>query len=53
MKKQFLALPEATVSISGNVWVRICKVAKYMGITPEVWIEKRLKGQLSRFHNKV
>ena len=51
--KHFLALPEANVAISGKLWVRICKVAKHMNVSPESWIEKRLAGQLSRFSHKV
>lgn len=53
MKKSFLKAPHANPEISGELWIRICKVAKYMGITPESWIEKRLWGQLSRFNHKA
>lgn len=53
MKKQFLSPPSAKVIISGKLWVRICKVAKYMNVEPEFWIEERLRGQLSRFSHTV
>ena len=53
MKKQFLKAPHATPEISGELWIRINKVAKYMDMTPEAWIEKRLWGALSRFSHKV
>jgi hypothetical protein len=51
MKKQFLKAPRANPEISGELWININKVAKYMGLTPEAWIEQRLWGQLSRFHS--
>lgn len=45
--------PNAKVIIPGKLWVRICKVAQKMNIGPDLWIEKRLRGQLSRYSHKV
>lgn len=53
MKKEFLAFPDATITIPGALWVRINKIAKYLHTTPEAWVEQRLRGQLSRFTHKI
>lgn len=53
MKKQFLKMPTAKVEISGELWSKINKIAKYMKTTPEYWIEDRLWGASSRFTHKV
>ena len=44
--------PNAKVIISGKVWGKVCKVAKHMNMSPDLWIEKRIVGQLSRFTHK-
>jgi hypothetical protein len=52
MKKSKDMLPVAQITISGELWVDINRVARYMKTTPEYWINDRLRGQLSRFSHK-
>jgi hypothetical protein len=56
MKKSWIGIEppdvELRLIIPGKTWIKLHRVSKYMGLEPEQWILKRIKGQLSRFHTK-